>query len=103
MNFWTDVTSDMWWDSLLKEGVAQAAPNRTRCRNLFERVKAGDLMLHHLTTTLACEREKKSSVVGASEVASALRLVNLKIAGVKKHRHRVQILRENGAEALETP
>lgn len=64
---------------LLKEGVALEAPNTTRYRNFFEDLKAGDLVLHYLTTTLTRQKEKRSSVVGASKVVSNPAVIGRKI------------------------
>lgn len=79
MNFWIEVTSGMRWERLLKEGIALEAPNTTRYRHFFEGVRAGDLVLHYLTTSLTPKKEKKSSVVGASRVAADPAAVGKKI------------------------
>jgi len=79
VNFWIEVTSGMRWSRLLDEGVALEAPNTTRYRNFFEGLKAGDLVLHYLTTTLTRQTEKQSSVVGASKIASDPTVIGRKI------------------------
>lgn len=79
MNFWIEVTSGMRWSRLLKEGVALEAPNITRHQHFFAGIKSGDFVLHYLTTSLTREKEKRSSVVGASKIDSDPSLVGKKI------------------------
>ena len=69
----------MRWERLLKEGITLEAPNTTRYRHFFEGVRAGDLVLHYLTTALTPKKEKRSSVVGASRVAADPAAVGKKI------------------------
>ena len=78
-NFWIEVTSGMRWERLLKEGVTLMAPNTTRYRHFFEGMKSGDFVLHYLTASLTSQKEKRSSVVGVSLVASDPALVEKKI------------------------
>jgi len=79
VGFWIEVTSGMRWDRMLREGVQLEAPNKTRYQHFFDGVKAGDLVLHYLTGTLTMQREKQSSVVGVSQVASNPAVVGKKI------------------------
>lgn len=79
MDYWIEVTSGMRWDRLLKDCVALEAPNTTRYRNFFKNLKAGDLVVHYLTSSLTPQREKKSSIVGMSLVTSDPAMVGRKI------------------------
>ena len=71
MNFWIEVTSGMRWDRMREErNVVLSAPNTTRYRNFFQNLKTDDLVLHYLTASLTRNKEKRSSAVGVSKVAS---------------------------------
>jgi len=79
VNFWIEVTSGLRWGGLRKEGIELSAPGTTRYRNFFKNLKTGDFVLHYLTTSLTRQKEKQSSVIGASRIASDPTVVGKKI------------------------
>lgn len=71
MAYWIEVTSGSRWDRLLREkDVRLDAPNKLRYQNFFRGLKAGDFVFHYLTATLTLPKERKSSVIAISKVAS---------------------------------
>jgi hypothetical protein len=70
LGYWLEVTSGMRWGKLLKEGMVLDAPNTTRYQNFFRGLKTGDIVLHYLTAALTPEKGQRSSIVGASKIAS---------------------------------
>ncbi len=70
MECWIEVTSGMRWERMLREGVALEAPNSARYRTLFRGLRAEDLVLHNLITSLTNSPRVRSKVVAASRVTA---------------------------------
>ncbi len=60
----------MKWRRLRSTAIDLRSPNTARYRTLFNGMRADDLVLHYLTTSLTTERRLQSSMVGVSRVTS---------------------------------
>jgi hypothetical protein len=85
VDYWIEVTSGSRWERLLKTRVALEAPNTTRYQNFFKGLKPGDIMLHYLTMALTLPKERRSTIVAVSKVASKPEVLEKKIVAECKN------------------